>query len=106
MPIRLLAFADDNLAGTITLRQRAMSDLPEFAPGLGGLYVPPRYRRQGIGAKLVKAGMDLAQKQRYTAVFATTISAQGILERLAWQKIKTITHDGEQLGLYKYKFQS
>jgi RimJ/RimL family protein N-acetyltransferase len=101
LPIRLLAFADGELAGTITLREQATWTMPEYEPGLGGLLVTEQHRGQGIGTELVKAGMKLAQEQGYERVYATTISARGILERLGWQRLQTVSHDGEQLELYE-----
>lgn len=48
LPVRLVAFADGALAGTITLREHAHHSLPEYRPGLGGLLVVEQFRRQGL----------------------------------------------------------
>lgn len=100
LPLRLVAFANGELAGTITLREQATWTLPEYQPGLGGLLVMARHRGQGIGTELVKVGMNIARDQGYTAVYATTVNARGILKRLGWQLIEEISHDDEQLLLY------
>jgi GNAT superfamily N-acetyltransferase len=65
LPVRLVAFAEGELAGTITLRERAIWTLPEYHPGLGGLLVPERQRGRGLGTALVRAGMDLARQQGF-----------------------------------------
>lgn len=101
IPVRLVAFNAGELAGTIVLRERAISSLPEFQPGLGGLLVSMAQREQGIGTELVRAGMDLARRQGYAQVYATTAVAGGILERLGWQQVKTFDHDSEQQTLYR-----
>ena len=98
--MRLVAFADGALAGTITLRDQATTSLPGYQPGLGGLFVAVRYRGQGVGTELVKAGMHLARDQGYGRVYATTITARGILERLGWKLVQMVSHGDEQLGLY------
>jgi HPt (histidine-containing phosphotransfer) domain-containing protein len=49
LDIRLIAFADGELAGTITLRDQATWTLPEYHPGLGGLLVVGQHRGRGIG---------------------------------------------------------
>lgn len=100
LPIRLLAFADGELVGTITLREQATHDLPEFSPGLGGLLVPEQQRGRGIGTELVRSGMELAQAQDYPKVYATTINARGILERLGWNLVREVTHGDEELLLF------
>ena len=65
LPVRLVAFAAGALAGTITLRAQALHALPEYRPGLGGLFVLERHRGQGVGTELVKAGLSVAAEQAY-----------------------------------------
>jgi GNAT superfamily N-acetyltransferase len=100
LPVRLVAFAGDELAGTIILRERAMATLPDYRPGLGGLLVVARHRGRGIGTELVRAGMDVAREQGYDRVYATTVTAGGILERLGWTLVQTVSHGEEQTVLY------
>jgi len=77
--------------------------LPEFQPELGGLYVVESRRGHGIATELVRAGMQLALNQGYETVYATTVVAAGILERLGWEFIKTVVHEDGQLALYRCK---
>ena len=103
LPARLIAFEASELAGTIVLREQGSETLPEFRPELGGLYVVEVHRGRGIGTELVRAGMKLALDQGYETVFATTVLAAGILERLGWEFVKTVTHQDGQLPLYRCK---
>ena len=100
LPVRLVALSDGQLAGTITLREEATWTLPEYRPGLGGLLVTEQQRGQGVGTKLVRAGMKLALAQGYATVYATTVNARGILERLGWKLVKEVAHGDERLLLY------
>jgi RimJ/RimL family protein N-acetyltransferase len=102
LPSRLVAFESNELAGTIVLREQ-IETFPEFQPELGGLYVVESHRGHGIGTELVRAGMKLALDQGYETVYATTVVAAGILERLGWEFIKTVIHQDGQLGLYRCK---
>jgi RimJ/RimL family protein N-acetyltransferase len=106
LPIRLVAFETNELAGTIVLREQGSASLPEFQPELGGLYVLESHRGRGIGTELVRAGMKLALDQGYETVHATTVVAAGILERLGWEFIKTVIHDDGQLALYRCKLKA
>ena len=101
IPVRLVAFAEGELAGTIVLRDRAVPTLPGSHPGLGGLYVPARQRARGIGTELVRAGMNIARQQGYRVVYAATAVAGGILERLGWAVIERLVHNDEHLTLYR-----
>ena len=103
LPIRLVAFESDQLVGTITLRDNGSSMPPDFQPELGGLYVFESHRGQGVATELVRAGMQLAHKQGYETVFATTVVAAGILKRLGWEFLKTFVHEGEELASYRCK---
>jgi RimJ/RimL family protein N-acetyltransferase len=102
LPIRLLAFESNELVGTIILREQTES-FPEFQPELGGLYVVESHRGHGIATELVRAGMQLARDQGYETVFATTVAAAGILERLGWELIKTVIHQDGPLALHRCK---
>ena len=102
LPIRLVAFDSNELVGTIILREQKDA-LPEFQPELGGLYVVESHRGHGIATELVRAGMKLALEQGYETVFATTVLAAGILERLGWECVKTVNLQDGQVALYRCK---
>jgi N-acetylglutamate synthase-like GNAT family acetyltransferase len=85
----------------VALRNQALRALPEYQPGLGGLFVVGRYRDQGSGTALVRAGMKLAQKQGYARVYAATIIARGILVGLGWTLVQAVSLDDEQTVLYR-----
>ena len=102
LPVRLLAFMDGTLAGTVTLRDQALRGFPEYQPGIGGLLVAERHRGQGIGTALVSAGMQLAREQDYGTVYIATVTARGIVEHLGWELVQAVSHGDEQTVLYRY----
>lgn len=103
LPIRLIAFEANEPVGTIILRKNGSETLPDFQPELGGLYVVESHRGRGIATELVRAGMQVAHKQGYDTVFATTVAAAGVLERLGWEFVKTVVHQDGQTALYRCK---
>jgi GNAT superfamily N-acetyltransferase len=100
LPIRLVAFESNELAGTIVLRENGAGSYPDYQPELGGLYVVESCRGHGIGTELVRSGMKLALDQGFKTVYATTVAAAGILERQGWKFIKTVVHADGQLALF------
>ena len=103
LPIRLVAFESNELAGTIILREHGSETLPEFQPELGGLYVVASHRGHGVASELVRAGMQVALDQGYETVYATTVAAAGILERLGWEFLQTVMYQDGSTGLYRCK---
>ena len=103
LPIRLVAFESSELAGTIILREYGSETLPEFQPELGGLYVVVSHRGHGIATELVRAGMQVALDQGYKTVYATTVAAAGILERLGWEFLQTVVYQDGPTSLYRCK---
>jgi len=103
IPSRLVAFDNDELAGTIILRENGNESLAEYQPELGGLYVDKPYRGRGIGMELVRAGMKLAHDQGYDTVYATTTAAKGILVRLGWEFVNTADYQDGEHSLYRCK---
>jgi RimJ/RimL family protein N-acetyltransferase len=101
LPIRLIAFESDEPVGTIILRKNGSETLPNFQPELGGLYVVDSHRGRGIATELVRAGMQVARKQGYETVFATTAAAAGILERLGWEFVQTAVHQEGPTAWYR-----
>jgi len=106
LPMHLVAFAEGELAGTITLRDQVTTVSPEYQPGLGGLLVVERYRGRGIATELVRAGMSRAQEQGYPRIYATTVTARSILERLGWNLVRAVSHGDEQLLLYRCELEA
>ncbi len=106
LPCRLVAFDEGNLAGTIVLREDGREMPPEYQPELGGLYVGEDHRGRGIATELVRAGMKAASDLGYPAVYATTVTAAGILERSGWEYVKTVVHEDGELKLYRFENQS
>jgi GNAT superfamily N-acetyltransferase len=101
LPLRLVAFVEGELAGTIVLRHQALESFPEFSPGLGGLFVVSHHRGHGLGTALVRAGMDTARAQHYQTIYAGTGPARGILSRLGWTLVKTVHHGDELVAVYR-----
>jgi GNAT superfamily N-acetyltransferase len=103
LPIGLVAYDHDTPCGVIVLRESAMTDLPQYSPGLGAFYVAGSHRNRGIGAQLLRMGVSVAKKLGHRAVYATTSRAGRIFERAGWQDLGTVLHRGQALSLYRWQ---
>jgi adenylate kinase family enzyme/RimJ/RimL family protein N-acetyltransferase len=106
LPVRLVAFVDGALAGTIVLREQALTAFPAFSPGLGGLFVPEPLRRRGIGTALIRAASSLARDQGHAAVYTATATARGLLEQQGWELVQTVQHGDERLAIFRRMLKS
>ena len=103
LPIGLVAHEGADPLGVVALRERAITDLPEYSPGLGALYVAPAHRSQGIGTQLVRAAMRAAQRLGHRTLYAASASAGKIFERAGWEHSASILHRGQSLTLYRWR---
>jgi N-acetylglutamate synthase-like GNAT family acetyltransferase len=104
LPIRLIAFQDEVLVGTIVLRERIFEGHTQSLTELGGLYVETPYRKRGIGTELIQAGMLKAKTLGLQTIYATTHIKSRIIEGLGWQRIGSVVSHGEQIPFYQCNF--
>lgn len=88
--------------GVVNLRPYAIESAPEFSPGLGGLYVLPSARRQGLGGRLIEAVSIEARARDCERLFAATATAAPLFRRLGWRERDTVVHDGEPLTILQF----
>ena len=101
LPVRLVAFRNGEPAGTVILREHAISTRPHRQPGLGGLCVTPDHRHRGVGAALVTACAETARALGYPELYAATNTADGIFLRLGWEWLEEVVHHGHVVNLYR-----
>ena len=93
LPMAMLAFEDQELLGTVSLKIQDMDTHPELTPWLAGLYVAAPWRRQGIGAKLVAAIEQQALALGVERLYLYTPVSETFYIKLGWQqKEKTEYH--------------
>jgi GNAT superfamily N-acetyltransferase len=85
------------LLGSVTLVERDMSSHPELTPWLAGLYVDPRFRGWGIGAKLTRHASEAAAKMGVTRLYLYTRGARGLYEKLGWQPLFDEPYEGRDV---------
>jgi GNAT superfamily N-acetyltransferase len=103
LPIGLVAYEEDAPCGVIVLRGSAMTDLPQYSPGLGAFYVAASHRNRGIGAQLVRMGISVARALGHGTVYATSGRAGKIFERSGWRDLGPVLHRGQALTLYRWE---
>ncbi len=98
LPIGLVAFYDDVICGTASLKIKSASHL-NLTPWLTALYVPPEMRRKSVGGQLVKQVEKLAVELGYITIYARSGTAVEFFKRLGWSLIDKTKFQGEELSI-------
>ncbi len=72
VPSVLVAVADGQLLGSVSLVATDLPPRPQLTPWLAQLFVEPSCRRHGVGAALVYAALERAGQCGYSRVYLYT----------------------------------
>ena len=84
LPIAWVAHANGQLLGTAALRVHDLEGREDLTPWLGGVFVGPDFRRQGIGEALCAAVEDAARSRGIQTLYLFTLDKQPWYSRLGW----------------------
>lgn len=77
LPIAWVAHSDSQVFGTAALRVHDLPGYEQFTPWLGGVFVAPPFRRQGIGTALCAvAEQQAAALFGYSMLYLFTLDQQ------------------------------
>ncbi|HSG87599.1 MAG TPA: GNAT family N-acetyltransferase [Pseudomonadales bacterium] len=93
LPATLLAYASDELAGVAELKAHELRQhFPERTPWLGGVFVDPAHRRDGIAARLVREIERIARGAGFRRLWLQTERLDGgVYARLGWMGVHEVT---------------
>ncbi|MDQ3880648.1 MAG: GNAT family N-acetyltransferase [Chloroflexota bacterium] len=99
LPICEVAIRESAPVGVVSLIACNLPPRCDLSPWLAGLYVWPAYRRQGIGAELVRTLEADAVRLRHPVLYLYTESAEEFYRRLGWQTFDRDRWEGEEIAL-------
>lgn len=98
LPLLLLAMEEQTVLGAAQLKYREMERYPEKEHWLGGVYVAPAHRGQGIAATLIQRLVSFAKEQNVRTLYLQTEHLDGGLYlRLGWTPIETVNNHGVEV---------
>lgn len=102
IPMSFAAIIDELPVGTISLFENDLKTMPDIGPWIAAVYVAPGYRGRGIASELVAHACYQAARLGYTELYLRTETAQGLYEKLGWQKVcDTQDELGRDVSVYK-----
>ena len=101
IPTIFVALEDNDLLGTAMLVATDMTTRPDLTPWLGGVYVKPSRRREGIAGALVRHAMNEARRMNIRRLWLYTASSRTLYERLGWRFEMLADYEGEQVTIMR-----
>ncbi len=100
LPFGLVALDDDAPVGTIGIVPQSTASHAYLSPWIVGLWVEPRHRNRGIGAKLLKEACEQAHHMGFTQLYASTARARRPPPQ--WESIGAGTSEGgDAVDIYR-----
>lgn len=88
IPLTIIAKSENNdLMGFASLVEFDMEEHKELTPWINGVFVAPKYRKQGIGRTLVKKLENISVNMGYPQIYLFTIDKQRFYSKLSWIKL-------------------
>ena len=94
IPLTIVRLRGSQPIASASLKIREMETHPQYTHWLGGVYVHPDFRMQGIGSHLVEYSADLAKKLKVYHLYLYTRDHETFYTRLGWQEIERPTYQG------------
>lgn len=94
LPICYVALKGEEYIGSFALRQYDLDTHNHLTPWLGGVFVPPEKRHQGIGVMLVKEGENKAREMGYSVLYLFTPSKAAWYEKRGWSQLEQASYNG------------
>lgn len=91
IPLTVLAIIDEDVVGAAQLKYREMPIFPDKEHWLGGVYVVPEYRGQGISEQLVDSVIEAARNLGVQTLHIQTERLDGgLYARLGWTPVEQV----------------
>ena len=87
LPVAWVAHSNAQLLGTASLRVHDLEGREDLTPWLAGVFVGPKFRRQGIGAALCEKVEEAARLRGISTLYLFTLDRQAWYSRLGWTTI-------------------
>ena len=100
-PRTFVLLVDGEPAGTASLAAHDLEERPDLTPWLAGVFVEPRFRRQGLAACLIAAVEGECWKRSIQTLWLYTRTAEGVYARVGWRTVETVAHNGKSYALMR-----
>ena len=103
LPLTIVLLRDSEPIASASLKIKEMETHPQYLHWLGGVYVHPDNRGQGVGSRLVEYTAQEAIRFNVTDLFLYTHSHEKFYARLGWRVIEEPIYKGRVVSIMKRK---
>src|SRR5947207_15308533 len=96
LPLTLVAVHGSELVGMVSLKYHDMDTRPDLDPWLGGLFVLPEWRNQGVGTMLMHRATEEARRLKVPRLYLWTHTAERLYHKLGWQFVERTNYFGKE----------
>ena len=101
LPRFYVATEDVDIIGTYALLRNDLNSRQDLCPWLACLFVNEKFRSRGIGAELLRHGLQQAAKKGYDKLYLST-DLEGYYEKYGWQNSGIVYGaSGDYIKLYE-----
>ena len=90
LPIAFVAYSDLQVMGIASLRVHDLEAREDLTPWLGGVYVAPDFRHQGVGMALVGVVEDKARELGFEEIYLYTLDREDWYISLGWSTTEAV----------------
>ena len=101
IPLTIVQLRDSQPIASATLKIREVETHPQYLHWLGGVYVKPEFRGQGIGSSIVEFTAQVADRLNVRELYLYTRQHEGFYARLGWQVIEKPLYKGRTALIMK-----
>jgi N-acetylglutamate synthase-like GNAT family acetyltransferase len=102
IPLTVVALDNGQVLGSASLVDRDMETRMELTPWLAAVFVGEPYRRQGIGAKLVRRIMDEAGRLDIPLLYLYTVHSERFYAALGWTLLEHSSYREQKIAIMTY----
>lgn len=93
VPLIVLAIENNELLGAVQLKFREMTIYPDKEHWLGGVYVSPGHRNNGLAKQIVNQTVEVAQSCNVRTLHLQTQDLSGgLYKKLGWKPTETVNY--------------
>lgn len=102
IPSCILAFIDNQPAGSASLVTSDMETRPDLSPWLASVFVSPQFRGHGIATQLIEKCLSDARQLNIKSVYLFTTDQMHFYQRRGWKLLESTTYHGENVDIMSY----